>query len=59
MYTFSNLFYVNFVDWLALHLKFDGVHYLTIGWNFSVPCRPIKNLMACTYRLKCSPSAHI
>ena len=23
---FSNLFYVNFVDWLALHLKFDGVN---------------------------------
>ena len=33
--------------------------YLTIGWNFSVLCRPITNLMECAYRLKCSPSAHI
>ena len=33
--------------------------YLTIGWNFWVPCRPTTNLMICAYRLKCSLSAHI
>ena len=33
--------------------------YLTTGWNFWVPRRPIANLRACTYPLKCSPSAHI
>ena len=29
--------------------------YLTIGWNFWTPCRPIANPRACAYRLKCSP----
>ena len=26
--------------------------FLTIGWNFSAPCRPIANLRAWAYRLK-------
>ena len=44
-----------FIDWLALHLKFGSVHISQlIGWNFSVPCRPITNLMLCVVFSKCA-----
>ena len=33
--------------------------YLTIGWNFLIPCRLTANLRACAYHLKYSSSAHI
>ena len=30
-----------------------------LAWNFWISCRSNTNLMACGYRLKCSPIAHI
>ena len=48
---------VNRLDRAPLDIWYRS--YLTIGWSFWVPCRRTTNLMACVYRLKCSPSAHI
>ena len=55
--------FVNIYDvaWLSLHLKFGSVHILQLDGisGYHVECRPTRNLIACAYRLKCSPSAHI